>query len=162
MPSPLFTLRNWAHLKQTFKEQGLQFLTFSARPQVRCPASPIEQWAVTWNRLLHRVILFNLCSPSQHHAMLCQKWQITLLVLGFPFQNVSVTSLVCDECILKSLKAVWGWGIYVRLRIADIQKNFIIIIFNSKKSIRKRCLLLHSNISMLPGDLGWHGTLWNP
>lgn len=104
MTSPLFALGNRAHVMQTFTEQGFQLLTFSARPQIPCPASPKEQWAVT--QTFCRVILSSLCFHSQYHAILCQKQQRNILVLGFPFWSTSVTFSVCDECILKSLKAV--------------------------------------------------------
>ena len=113
--------KKWSSFKA---DPGLQFLTFPGKSQTLCLASSIEQWAMTRSRLHHRTILFSWCSPFQNHAILCRKWRMTILVLGFPFRSV------CHFCSLwwmhfKELKgcltgaeaSILGWELLTSRRV---------------------------------------------
>lgn len=64
--SPLFTLRNRAHLEQTCTEWSLQFPTFPARPQISCPTSPTEWCVVTLSSPSIESSSPAYVPPSQH------------------------------------------------------------------------------------------------
>ena len=98
---------------------------------------------MTRSRLHHRTILFSWCSPFQNHAILCRKWRMTILVLGFPFRSV------CHFCSLwwmhfKELKgcltgaeaSILGWELMTSRRVC--------FFLNRRKSIRRRCLLFYA------------------
>lgn len=104
MPSPLLTLKNQAHI-QRLSQTGLSSLTFSARTQIPCHAFPLEQLLVAQSYFLQRAILSG-SKPLPAHIPSSVGSAMPILVWAFPLQNMSVTSPVCDACIVKSLQAV--------------------------------------------------------
>ena len=58
-------------------------------------------------------------------------------------------------CLTGAEASILGWELLTSRRA-------LFFLIERRVSERDACYLLHSNISMLPGDLGWHGALWNP